>query len=93
MYLGNFTTDDRPLCENLLCTKCDVKVSIFKNKRWKSEVDYLFFRNNYSRKDKLQTMLVDSYGTCCYSCQCTWNNISDNYIIASKVSNWVCLGH
>ena len=41
----------------------------------------------------LKKKLIDSYGTQCYSCQCTWNNVSDDYLLASKVSNWICLGH
>jgi hypothetical protein len=68
-------------------------VSIFENKMWDVDVNYLFFRNNYNRPEKLKSKLVDSYGTTCYSCQCTWNNISDDNILAQKVSNWACAGH
>ena len=93
VYLGNGISNEHFLCNNLLCTKCDVKVSIFENKMWDSSVNYLFFRNNYARPEMLKKKLIDSYGTNCYSCQCTWNNISDDYVIASKVSNWICLGH
>ena len=91
--LGNFTSNSNKLCTSLLCTKCDVKVSFFKNKKWDSSVTYLFFRNNYSRPNKLEEKLLDAYGTCAYSCQCNWKNITDDCIVASKVSNWTCLGH
>ena len=93
-YLGNFTFENgKKLCDNLICTKCDVKVSIFKNKKWDENVNYLFFRNNYLRRNKLEEKLIDEYGVCSYSCQCNWKSISEDCIIASKVSNWSCLGH
>ena len=85
--------DDVVLCDNLICTKCDCKVSIFKNNMWDIDVDYLFFRNNFATPEKLKQKLVESYGTYAYSCQCSWQNISDEYVPAMKVSNWVCGGH
>ena len=91
--LGNGFDSSVFLCNNLICTKCDCKVSIFENKMWDVGVNYLFFRNNYNRPEKLKSKLVDSYGTTCYSCQCTWNNISEENILAQKVSNWACAGH
>ena len=92
-YLGNGFSDDVVLCDNLICTKCDCKVSIFKNNMWDIDVDYLFFRNNFATPEKLKQKLVESYGTYAYSCQCSWQNISDEYVPAMKVSNWVCGGH
>ena len=92
-YLGNGFSDDVKLCDNLICTKCDCKVSIFKNQMWDIDVNYLFFRNYYSTPDKLKTKLVESYGTYAYSCQCFWLNVSDECVPASKVSNWTCAGH
>ena len=92
-YLGNGFSDDVVLCDNLICTKCDCKVSIFKNYMWDIDVDYLFFRNNFATPEKLKQKLVESYGTYAYSCQCSWQNISDEYVPAMKVSNWVCGGH
>ena len=92
-YLGNGFSDDIVLCDNLICTKCDCKVSIFKNYMWDTDVDYLFFRNNFATPEKLKQKLVESYGTYAYSCQCSWQNISDEYVPAMKVSNWVCGGH
>lgn len=40
-------------CGSLICTKCDTKVSMFKNKKWCESADYLFFRNNYGDHIKL----------------------------------------
>ncbi len=92
-YLGNGFSDDIKLCENLICTKCDCKVSIFKNQMWDIDVNYLFFRNNFATPEKLKQKLIESYGTYAYSCQCSWLNISDEAVPAIKVSNWICGGH
>ena len=92
-YLGNGFSDDIQLCDNLICTKCDCKVNIFKNQMWDIDVNYLFFRNNFATPEKLKQKLIESYGTYAYSCQCSWQNISDEYIPAIKVSNWICGGH
>lgn len=92
-YLGNGGYSEKNICDNLLCTKCDVKVSIFPNKQWDTSVNYMFFRNNYARKDSLSQKLLNASGQTCYSCQCTWNSISVDFINASKVSHWICRGH
>ena len=60
---------------------------------WDIDVDYLFFRNNFATPDNLKQKLIESYGTYAYSCQCSWQNISDDYVPAIKVSNWICGGH
>ena len=60
---------------------------------WDIDVNYLFFRNNFATPEKLKQKLVESYGTYAYSCQCSWQNISEDYVPAIKVSNWVCGGH
>ncbi len=92
-YLGNGFSDDVTLCDNLICTKCDCKVSIFKNQMWDIDVNYLFFRNNFATPEKLKQKLIESYGTYAYSCQCSWQNVSEECVPAMKVSNWVCGGH
>lgn len=92
-YLGNGGYSEKNICDNLLCTKCDVKVSIFPNKQWDTSVNYMFFRNNYARKDSLSQKLLNASGQTCYSCQCTWNSIAVDFINASKVSHWICRGH
>ena len=92
-YLGNGLSDDITLCDNLICTKCDCKVNIFKNQMWDTDVNYLFFRNNFATPNKLKEKLIESYGTYAYSCQCFWKNISEDYVPAHNVSNWICGGH
>jgi len=59
-------------CDNLRCTKCDFKVLRVADRRWKEDVEYLFFRNFYPNLDKLGAKLVKSPAACSYACQCTW---------------------
>lgn len=75
--------------------KCDLKVSMFKSRRWCDTADYLFFRNNYGDQIKLGEKLIPDNNVTCYSCQCTWLNISDNVISVDKIKNvdWTCNGH
>lgn len=78
-------------CEKMRCTRCDLPVKRFVNKLWKPESEYLFFRNNFSRDDKLATMLYDAPGSAAYSCQCLWKNVSTNTVLNGDA--WVCAGH
>ena len=83
------------ICSALLCTKCDVKVSIFKNKLWCDSCDYLFFRNNYGDQIKLSERLISDPGSMCYSCQCSWLNVKDPLVEVDKLNSvaWTCNGH
>lgn len=78
-------------CDMLRCTKCDIPVKRFVNKAWKEDVDYLFFRNNYSREQELAGKLSASGGWCAYSCQCTWRSTRE--VIELSDGSWVCRGH
>ena len=95
-YLGNGFSDNDFVCDNLVCTKCDCKVNIFKNYMWDNgdkEVKYMFFRNNFARPEKLKEKLIESYGTYAYCCQCFWLNVSEEIVVADSVSGWTCAGH
>ena len=39
-------------CDNLRCTKCDFEVVRVADRRWKDDVEYLFFRNFYPNLEK-----------------------------------------
>lgn len=78
-------------CEKLRCTRCDLPVKRFPGKQWKPGCEYLFFRNNFSRDDKLNTMLEDSITSAAYSCQCNWRNADQPVSINGE--SWVCAGH
>jgi hypothetical protein len=64
-YIGNTKGDfgvslngNKLICSHLLCSKCDIKVSAFKNKKWIDACDYMFFRNNYGDQIKLSEVFV-----------------------------------
>jgi hypothetical protein len=65
VYLGNTegelgcTITNPKICSNLLCSKCDTKISLFKNQKWSDSCDYLFFRNNYGDQIKLSEVLFN----------------------------------
>ncbi len=83
------------MCNNLTCSKCDVKVSMFKNMKWSESCDYLFFRNNYGDQIKLGDKMTPAFNINCYSCQCSWLNISEELVDVDKLTsvNWSCGGH
>ena len=60
---------------NLRCSSCDFRVLRFLDSEWKSDVDYMFFRNFMPNEAKLRPMLKASDGRCAYSCQCSWASI------------------
>jgi hypothetical protein len=79
------------VCDKLRCTDCDLEVKRFLGSVWDSSVDYLFFRNNYSRADQLRLNLHPQSDSCAYSCQCRWN--SWRGVERVPEPSWVCGGH
>ncbi|MCQ2820362.1 MAG: hypothetical protein MJ252_24105 [archaeon] len=53
----------------------------------------MFFRSYYSNKAKLSEKTINQIGCTCYSCQCSWKSVTDDYVMASKGTNWACAGH
>ncbi|KAF5831256.1 retinal maintenance-domain-containing protein [Dunaliella salina] len=84
-------------CDALRCTKCDLGVITFRDRAWKSDCDYLFFRNNYPTEAKLAAGQREEPGTCAYSCQCSWKSVrGDDAVRVDSYAgdlSWVCKGH
>jgi len=78
-------------CDRLRCTRCDLPVKRFVNKQWKPSAEYLFFRNNFSRDDKLSEMMLSAPGYAAYNCQCLWKSTNENSYLNGDA--WVCGGH
>lgn len=78
-------------CDRLRCTRCDLPVKRFVNKQWKQSAEYLFFRNNFSRDDKLSEMMINAPRNAAYNCQCLWKNVENS--ISLNGDAWVCGGH
>eukprot|EP00359_Climacostomum_virens_P000196 CAMPEP_0204896410 /NCGR_PEP_ID=MMETSP1397-20131031/145_1 /ASSEMBLY_ACC=CAM_ASM_000891 /TAXON_ID=49980 /ORGANISM="Climacostomum Climacostomum virens, Strain Stock W-24" /LENGTH=212 /DNA_ID=CAMNT_0052064013 /DNA_START=1088 /DNA_END=1726 /DNA_ORIENTATION=- len=79
------------VCDKLRCTDCDLEVKKFLGAVWDRSVDYLFFRNNYSREDQLRLNLHPQSGSVAYSCQCKWHSWSG--VERAPDHSWVCGGH
>lgn len=56
------------------CTGCDFQILSIQDHVWTSDVDYMFFRNNYPTLQKLQKKLESSRRSCAYCCQCSWRS-------------------
>ena len=84
----------RKSCNNLLCKKCDIKIKIRINEKWKSNCDYLFFRSNFGMPEKLKNGIIKQNGVTAYHCGCTGVSI-DKPIFIKKLKNidWICCGH
>jgi hypothetical protein len=81
-------------CSKLRCTKCDFAVARFEGFEWKSDVDYLFFRNNHPEAAKLKTNLKLNHGRAAYCCQCSWTSaVSSSSAPVGRDVRWVCAQH
>lgn len=81
-------------CDSIRCTKCDFRVSYFSNKEWATDVDYLFFRNNFPTESKLAPKLLSKPGSCAYCCQCSWfSTVSEAKVDYGGELRWICAGH
>ncbi len=56
------------------CRKCDFEVIKFENQRWAADVEYLFFRNCYPKRDRLAAKLIPDTKTA-WCCQCSWASV------------------
>eukprot|EP01012_Entosiphon_sulcatum_P057460 TRINITY_DN81231_c0_g1_i1.p1 TRINITY_DN81231_c0_g1~~TRINITY_DN81231_c0_g1_i1.p1 ORF type:complete len:245 (+),score=21.03 TRINITY_DN81231_c0_g1_i1:116-850(+) len=83
-------------CDNMVCIKCDFKVSAFEHYRWSPSVSYIFLRNNVPDFEKLRVMLEFEQGSCAYACQCTSRTARELECIGAGPHSdvrWICAGH
>ncbi|MEA1911976.1 MAG: hypothetical protein U9N32_09960, partial [Spirochaetota bacterium] len=59
------------------CIKCDKRVVRYIGYKWKSECDYLFFRNFVTNPEKLEEGLMRDNSFSAYACQCDWRSMSE----------------
>ncbi|KAI1243521.1 hypothetical protein IHE44_0001148 [Lamprotornis superbus] len=64
-------------CDQLRCTACDFRVSLFNDYIWDQSCDYLFFRNNMPELSKLRAKMIKKKGARAYACQCSWRSIDE----------------
>lgn len=81
-------------CNQLRCTRCDLRVLSFCDAKWDSGADYMFFRNCYPDEGRLSENLRTQRGTTAYACQCQWTSCSEPTLVDfSSELRWVCAGH
>ena len=53
----------------MICLDCAHSVVRLMNKKWESDVEYLFFRNYIKKPNKLDSKALPASGYCAYACQ------------------------
>lgn len=83
-------------CDSMRCMKCNFAVVCYKDCKWDSSADYMFFRNNTPNDAKLSKKLLSMNESCAYCCQCTWIDLTEERILVQANANdpqWICAGH
>uniref|UniRef100_A0A8C9ERK1 Cilia- and flagella-associated protein 418 n=1 Tax=Pavo cristatus TaxID=9049 RepID=A0A8C9ERK1_PAVCR len=91
---GIGTNISKRTCDQLRCTACDFRVSLFNDYIWDQSCDYLFFRNNMPELSKLRAKMIKKKGSRAYACQCSWRSIGElTDLQADQQLRWVCGKH
>ncbi|XP_062460631.1 cilia- and flagella-associated protein 418 isoform X2 [Pezoporus occidentalis] len=91
---GIGTNTSKRTCDQLRCTACDFRVSLFNDYVWDQSCDYLFFRNNMPELSKLRAKMIKKKGARAYACQCSWRSIDElTDLQTDQQLRWVCGKH
>nr|XP_013027789.1 cilia- and flagella-associated protein 418 isoform X2 [Anser cygnoides] len=91
---GIGTNISKRTCDQLRCTACDFRVSLFNDYIWDQSCDYLFFRNNMPELSKLRAKMIKKKGSRAYACQCSWRSIDElTDLQTDQQLRWVCGKH
>ncbi|XP_074433576.1 cilia- and flagella-associated protein 418 [Larus michahellis] len=91
---GIGTNISKRTCDQLRCTACDFRVSLFNGYIWDQSCDYLFFRNNMPELSKLRAKMIKKKGARAYACQCSWRSIDElTDLQTDQQLRWVCGKH
>ncbi|KFP57224.1 Protein C8orf37, partial [Cariama cristata] len=91
---GIGTNISKRTCDQLRCTACDFRVSLFNDYVWDQSCDYLFFRNNMPELSKLRAKMIKKKGARAYACQCSWRSIDElTDLQTDQQLRWVCGKH
>ncbi|XP_071594105.1 cilia- and flagella-associated protein 418 isoform X2 [Heliangelus exortis] len=91
---GIGTNISKRSCDQLRCTACDFRVSLFNDYIWDQSCDYLFFRNNMPEISKLRAKMIKKKGARAYACQCSWRSIDEiTDLQTDQQLRWVCGKH
>ncbi|KAL4490777.1 hypothetical protein ABPG72_021831 [Tetrahymena utriculariae] len=82
------------VCNALRCTLCNIMITKLVDYKWAQDVDLLFFRNNFSRKEKLITKAISDNSYSAYSCQCRGTSVNKlTTLTECNMKEWRCTGH
>ncbi|XP_068789089.1 cilia- and flagella-associated protein 418 [Struthio camelus] len=91
---GIGTNISKRTCDQLRCTACDFRVSLYNGYMWDQSCDYLFFRNNMPEFSKLRAKMIKKKGSRAYACQCSWRSIDElTDLQTDQQLRWVCGKH
>nr|XP_054493762.1 cilia- and flagella-associated protein 418 [Agelaius phoeniceus] len=89
---GIGTNISKRACDQLRCTACDFRVSLFNDYVWDQSCDYLFFRNNMPELSKLRAKMIKKKGARAYACQCSWRSIDELTDLQTEQQLRACRG-
>ncbi|EAR94858.2 C8orf37-like protein, putative (macronuclear) [Tetrahymena thermophila SB210] len=82
------------VCNALRCSLCNIMITKLVDYKWAQDADLLFFRNNFSRKEKLITKAISDSSYSAYSCQCRGTSVNKLTTLAEcNMKEWRCTGH
>uniref|UniRef100_A0A8B9S1X2 Cilia- and flagella-associated protein 418 n=1 Tax=Apteryx owenii TaxID=8824 RepID=A0A8B9S1X2_APTOW len=91
---GIGTNISKRTCDQLRCTACDFRVSLYNDYIWDQSCDYLFFRNNMPELSKLRAKMIKKKGSRAYACQCSWRSVDElTDLQTDQQLRWVCGKH
>ncbi|KAM8810425.1 cilia- and flagella-associated protein 418 [Eudromia elegans] len=91
---GIGTNTSKRTCDQLRCTACDFRVSLYNDYKWDPSCDYLFFRNNMPDLNKLRAKMIRKKGSRAYACQCSWRAVDELTDLQTEQQlRWVCGKH
>ncbi|XP_025915950.1 protein C8orf37 homolog [Apteryx rowi] len=88
---GIGTNISKRTCDQLRCTACDFRVSLYNDYIWDQSCDYLFFRNNMPELSKLRAKMIKKKGSRAYACQCSWRSVDElTDLQTDQQLRWIC---
>ena len=84
----------RQVCDNLMCSDCNISIRTFQDCKWRPGCDYLFFRSYWGLPEKLSSGLQRQIGGRAYHCGCRGVTIDSPRFTEDLYGfRWLCMGH
>ncbi|KAL4461569.1 hypothetical protein ABPG74_016193 [Tetrahymena malaccensis] len=93
-YVNDEFNMRKRVCNSLRCSLCNIMITKLVDYKWAQDADLLFFRNNFSRKEKLITKAISDSTYSAYSCQCRGTSVNKLTTLSEcNMKEWRCAGH